>query len=131
MKKTKSLDALGPLQRTVLETVWECEEASAHQVRERLNQTRQLAYTTVLSAMQKLEKAGWLTHRAEGRMYIYSATQTRDQAGARSVKGFLKRVFAGDAVAAFQHLIREGDLTEEDLQEMRKMIEDRKAEVQS
>ena len=33
MNKTKSLDALGPLQRTVLETVWECEEASAHQVK--------------------------------------------------------------------------------------------------
>ena len=131
MKKPKSLDALGPLQRTVLETVWECEEASAHQVRERLNETRQLAYTTVLSAMQKLEKAGWLKHRAQGRMYIYSATQTRDQAGARSLRGFLKRVFAGDTRAAFQHLIREGDLTEEDLQEMRKMIEDKMAEVQS
>jgi BlaI family penicillinase repressor len=131
MKKPKSLDTLGPLQRTVLETVWECEEASAHQVRERLNETRQLAYTTVLSAMQKLEKAGWLTHRAEGRKYIYSATQTRDQARAGSVRGFLKRVFAGDARAVFQHLIREGDLSAEDLQEMRQMIEDKRAEVKS
>ena len=131
MKKQKSLDDLGPLQRSVLETVWECKEATAHQVRDRLNHTRELAYTTILSAMQKLEKAGWLKHRAEGRTYIYTATQTREQAGARSVKGFLRRVFAGDALAVFQHLIRDSDLSENDLQQIREMIEDKKAEVQS
>ena len=131
MKKQKSLDDLGPLQRSVLETVWECKEATAHQVRDRLNHTRELAYTTILSAMQKLEKAGWLKHRAEGRTYIYTATQPREQAGARSVKGFLRRVFAGDALAVFQHLIRDSDLSENDLQQIREMIEDKKAEVQS
>ena len=129
--KRKSLDDLGPLQRTVLQMVWELGEASAHQIRERLNQSRDLAYTTVLSAMQKLEKAQWLTHRTEGRTYIYSATQTREQAGARSVKGFLKRVFEGDALAVFQHLIRESDLSPEELRELKQMIREKERESES
>ncbi|MCF7973520.1 MAG: BlaI/MecI/CopY family transcriptional regulator [Phycisphaerae bacterium] len=129
--KRKSLDDLGPLQRTVLDMVWELGEASAHQVRDRLNQTRELAYTTVLSAMQKLEKAHWLTHRTEGRTYIYYATQTRDQAGAKSVKGFLKRVFEGDALAVFQHLIRESDLSSKELTELKQMIRQKEQENQS
>ena len=129
--KRKSLDDLGPLQRTVLQMVWELGEASAHQIRERLNQSRDLAYTTVLSAMQKLEKAHWLTHRTEGRTYIYSATQTREQAGARSVKGFLKRVFEGDALAVFQHLIRESDLSPEELRELKQMIREKERESES
>jgi len=124
--KRKSLDTLGPLQRTVLEMVWERGEASAHQIREQLNRDKALAYTTVLSAMQKLEKAGWLKHRIEGRTYVYCATQSREQAGAGSVRGFLTRVFGGDAVVAFQHLIRESDLSDDDLRAMKKMIESRR-----
>jgi BlaI family penicillinase repressor len=129
--KRKSMDDLGPLQRTVLDMVWELGEASAHQIRDRLNQTKDLAYTTVLSAMQKLEKAQWLTHRTEGRTYIYSASQTRDQAGAKSVKGFLKRVFEGDALAVFQHLIRESNLSSEEIAELKQMIKAKEQEGQS
>lgn len=123
----KSWDDLGELQRTVLETVWELGEAGVHQVRDRLNRKKKkLAYTTVLSAMQKLEKAGWLAHRAEGRSYVYTATRTRQEAGAGSVRGFLKRVFEGDAVAMFQHLIRESDLSTEELGELRAMIDEKR-----
>jgi BlaI family penicillinase repressor len=119
----KSLDDLGGLQRAVLELVWELGEANVHQVRDRLAPKKQLAYTTVLSAMQKLEKAGWLDHRAEGKTYIYFATTSREQAGAGSVRGLLKRIFAGDAMAMFQHLIRESDLSADELGELKRLIE--------
>ena len=125
----KSLDDLGELQRAVLETIWELGEANVHQVRERLAAKKQLAYTTVLSVMQKLEKAGWLEHRAEGRSYVYVPTQTRDQAGAGSVRRFLNRIFAGDTVAMFQHLIREGDLDADELGELKRLIEQKEKET--
>ena len=127
----KSLDGLGELQRAVLETVWQLGEANVHQVRRRLARDKKLAYTTVLSAMQKLEKANWLDHRAEGKTYIYFATINREQAGAGSVRQFLKRAFEGDAVAMFQHLIRESDLSDEDLRELRRMIEEKRKERKS
>jgi len=123
-----SLDSLGQLQRAAMEAIWELGEGSVHQVREHLN-GRKLAYTTVLTTLQKLEKAGWLKHRSEGKSYIYFATTSRDEAGAGSVRGFLKRVFENDAVAMFQHLISEGDLNEDDLSELRKMIEKRRREM--
>ncbi len=126
--KRKPLDDLGELQRSVLESVWDLGEASVHQVRAQLNRTKQLAYTTVLSAMQKLEKAGWLNHRAEGKSYIYFATQTRQQAGAGSVRRLVKRIFEGDALAMFQHLIQEGNLNSDELGELRRMIEKKEQE---
>jgi BlaI family penicillinase repressor len=124
----KPLDDLGELQRAVLETVWELGEANVHQVRDRLARRKQLAYTTVLSAMQKLEKAGWLKHRAEGKSYVYLPTQTREQAGAGSVRRFLNSIFAGDAVAMFQHLIRESDLNVGELGELKRLIEQKEQE---
>ncbi len=128
----KSWDDLGDLQRTVLETLWELGEASVHEVRDRLNRKkRKLAYTTVLSALQKLEKAGWLAHRAEGKSYVYIPTASREEAGAGSVRGFLKRVFEGDAVAMFQHLIRQSDLSDAELDELRTLIDEKRKERRS
>lgn len=128
MMMRKSLDDMGELQRAVLEAVWELGEANVHQVRGRLAGRKQLAYTTVLSAMQKLEKAGWLKHRAEGKTYVYLPVQTREQAGAGSVRGFLNRVFAGDAVAMLQHLIRESKLSADDLGELKRLIDQKEQE---
>jgi len=128
MMTRKSLDDLGELQRAVLEAVWELGEGNVHRVRERLAGRKHLAYTTVLSAMQKLEKAGWLQHRAEGKSYVYTPTRSREEAGAGSVRQFVRRVFGGDTVAMFQHLIRESDLSDEELGELRAMIEAKRKE---
>ncbi len=119
----KSLDDLGRLQRSVLETLWELGEATVHDVRERLGGKKRPAYTTVLSVLQKLEASGWVTHRSTGRSYTYKARQSRAQAGAGALKQFVRRVFQGDAALAVQHLIRDGNLKDDELQVLREMIE--------
>ena len=122
----KLLDDLGELQRAVIEVVWNLGEASVHQVRKELAKKKKLAYTTVLTAMQKLEKAGWLRHRSEGKVYIYAPTRTREQAGANSVRKFMERIFDGDALLMFQHLMRQSKLSDEELGELRNMIDDKR-----
>ena len=124
----KSLDDLGELQRAVIEVVWELGEASVHDVRDRLSRKKKLAYTTVLTAMQKLEKAGWLRHRTQGKSYVYIPTRTREEAGAKSVHKFVKRVFDGDPVLMFQHLMHESSLGDTELRELRKMIDNKRKE---
>ncbi|MBN1806323.1 MAG: BlaI/MecI/CopY family transcriptional regulator [Sedimentisphaerales bacterium] len=126
----KPLNNLGQLQRAVIEVVWELGEANVHQVRERLCRQKQLAYTTVLTAMQNLEKAGWLRHRKEGKSHIYLPTKTREQAGASSLKRFMKQVFDGDAMLMFQHLIRQSSLSDKDLQELHDIINEAGKEKQ-
>jgi len=56
---------------------------------------------------------------------VSAATKTREQAGAGSVRRFLQRVFAGDAVALFQHLIRESKLSADELAELKQAIEEK------
>jgi predicted transcriptional regulator len=125
----KPIDALGELQQAVMEAVWELEEATVQQVRARLGRRRPLAYTTVLSVMQKLEKAGLLRHRSEGRTYIYRPARTRAAAGMHSLRKFTERVFRSDPVLLFQHLLEDESLTEEDLTELRKLIDQRRKEL--
>ena len=123
-----SLDDLGELQKTVMEIVWQLGEASVNQVKAKLGR-RKLAYTTVLSVMQKLDKAGWLRHREEGRAYIYQPTVSREEAGRSSLRQFINRVCGGDPIAMFQHLLDDQELSAEDLAELRKMIDKRRKEL--
>ena len=126
----KSLESLGQLQRMVIEVVWELGEGTVHQVRDRLSRRKKPAYTTVLTAMQKLERAGWLRHRSQGKSYIYMPTRTRQEADASSLKRFVKKAFDGDAMLIFQHLIRQSNLTDEELRQLRKMIDEARKDSQ-
>ena len=125
---SKSLDNLGELQRVVIEVVWKLGEASVHQVRDQLARRKKLAYTTVLTTLQKLEKAGWLRHRNEGKVYIYLPTRSRQEAGAKSVQKFVERMFEGDTLLMFQHLVNDSTLTDKELAELRKMIDKKRKE---
>jgi predicted transcriptional regulator len=121
-----SIDRLGALQKAVMEAVWDLGEATVQQVRDRLQREPLPAYTTVLSVMQKLEKAGWLTHRAETRSYIYSPIRSRQEAGVTSLRTFIERVFRGDPLLLFQHLLEDEDLSDEDLKVLKAMIDRRR-----
>jgi BlaI family penicillinase repressor len=124
----KSLDHFGQLQRAVIEAVWELGEASVRQVWERLRLRKELAYTTVLTAMQRLERAGWLKHRVEGRKNVYLPTRSRAQAGAKSVRRFVHRMFNGNALMMFQQLVEQGELSDEELGELQKLINKKRKE---
>jgi len=124
----KSLDDLGALQKAIMETVWELGEATVQQVLARIGRDRALAYTTVLSAMQKLEKRGWLRHREEGRAYIYLPTRSREEESKSSLRKFIATVFGGDPLVLFQHLLDDEELSTKDLAALKKMIEKRRKE---
>jgi BlaI family penicillinase repressor len=125
----KSLDHFGQLQRAVIEVVWEIGEATVRQVWKRLCRRKELAYTTVLTAMQRLEKDGWLRHRVDGRKHIYLPTKTRAQAGAGSVRKFVQRMFDGNALVLFRQLVEEGELSDGELQELQQMINQKRKEA--
>jgi predicted transcriptional regulator len=125
----KSIDRLGELQKAVMETVWELGEATVQGVLDRLSRKKPLAYTTVLSAMQKLEKAGWLSHREEGRIYVYRPTRSRAEEGTSSLRKFTEHVFGGDPLLLFQHLLDDEHLSAEDLDALKQMIEQRRKEL--
>ena len=124
----KSLDNFGELQRAVIEVVWELGEASVRQVWKRLCRKKELAYTTVLTSMQRLERAGWLKHRVEGKKNVYLPTRTRAQAGAKSVRKFVQGMFNGNALLLFRQLVEQGELSDKELQELQKLINKKRKE---
>jgi predicted transcriptional regulator len=68
-------EILGPLERRVMDQLWNVGPATVGEVLETLNRasTRQLAYTTVLTITSRLYEKGYLTRAREGRHFRYAA----------------------------------------------------------
>jgi predicted transcriptional regulator len=67
--------ALGPLEIAVMEILWERGESNVHDVIEKLD--RPLAYTTVMTTLDRLYKKGLLSRHKSERAFLYSTRQTR------------------------------------------------------
>jgi predicted transcriptional regulator len=85
--------ALGALETEVMEAVWrQGGELAVRDVHARFQ--ARLAYTTVMTTMDRLYKKGLLERRREGRAFLYSARVTRRQlafdAGAGLIRGLLE-----------------------------------------
>ncbi len=122
----KSLDDLGSLQKKIMEILWKLKEATVNQILDEFPPKKKPAYTTILTIVQRLEKMGWLVHRKEGKAYVYQAAQPREMEASRSIRRLIDRIFYGDSRLFIQHLIDEEELTETQLEELRKRIEEKK-----
>ena len=129
----QEINALGAQQRRVLEIVWQQGGATVQEVLNELNATSNappLAYTTVLATMQKLEKSGWLTHEPSpenARTYMYRATRTRPSVIGDSLRKFADTFLGGSKTLLFQHFVDDAGLSEDELEEIRRMMEKKKA----
>ena len=119
---------LGSLQSEVMELLWRHREATVAQLFETIGQRRPITYTTVLSAVQKLEKKGWLKKRAAGRANVYSPAKDRLQVGGRTLRDLLRTTFGGDPRLLLASLLEDARLSDTDLKELRRLIEQRRKE---
>ena len=71
---------LPPLELEVMKSLWEMENATVGQTQTHMRMTRLLAYTTVLTLLDRLTKKGAVRREKRGRSYVYSPVLTRDAA---------------------------------------------------
>jgi predicted transcriptional regulator len=109
----------------IMRVVWDLGEASAREIQAKLPGERH--YNSVLTIIRVLERKGHLTHRSEGKSYIYRARQQAAKSRGHVVGHVIKQVFGGSAASLVLHLVETGDLTENDLREIRQRLAKRKS----
>ena len=107
----------------VMSVLWDLGEASVREVRERLDDD--LAYTSVLSQLQLLERKGHVAHRREGRSYRYRALAEADAAGATAIDRVLGTLYRNSPLRLLAQLVEHEDVAVEDLEAMRRLIDER------
>ncbi|HEY0023711.1 MAG TPA: BlaI/MecI/CopY family transcriptional regulator, partial [Longimicrobium sp.] len=84
-----------------------------------------LAYTSVLSALQTLEEKRFVRHEAEGRAYRYFPTVAPENAGRSAMARIRDAVFQGSAERMFAQFVSDGKLGREELERMRRLLAQR------
>ncbi len=77
LKRRPSVPTLGPLEVSVMDVLWKRSEGNVHDVAQQLG--RPLAYTTVMTTLDRLFKKGLLNRRKSERAFFYSARFTHQE----------------------------------------------------
>ena len=89
---------------------------------ERLLAQRQIAYTTVMTMMQVLERKGHLVKQQDDKAHVYTPAEPQQKVIGTMVRDFVTRVFDGSAQPLLMHLLEDEQITEEDLKRLRKLV---------
>ena len=110
----------------IMKVIWRLETATVRQVYEELLKQRRIAYTSVMTIMNILERKGHLRRRQEDRAYVYVPAKPQKQVIGSMVREFIQRVFNGSAEPLLVHLVEDEQLTEQDVEEIRRIIKSSK-----
>ncbi|MFN9264665.1 MAG: BlaI/MecI/CopY family transcriptional regulator [Acidobacteriota bacterium] len=99
-----SRDIPPPLELECLRVLWALGEGNAARVREALAPERPLAYTTVLTLLDRLAKRGQLARRKQGRSYLYKPLQDRETLRQTAVAELVHTYFDGDTAGLVRWL---------------------------
>jgi BlaI family penicillinase repressor len=84
-----------PLEMMCLNALWEIQEGNVEDVRRVVSLSRPLAYTTVLTLLDRLARRGAVSRRKEGRGFRYQPTVARDKLRRMALRQFLEYHFDG------------------------------------
>lgn len=124
--KKKKLKLMSPTETEILRLVWELNEATVQQIRDRLPSDRNLAYNTIQTLLCRLEQKGYLKHHVRGRAHVYVPSVKPKEVIKTTVGDFIGRLFGGDPKPLVQFLAEDGKIDEEDINRLRELINRRK-----
>ncbi|MET9340838.1 MULTISPECIES: BlaI/MecI/CopY family transcriptional regulator [unclassified Nonomuraea] len=96
--------ALGDLEATIMDKMWSYHRpASVRDVLEDLRREREIAYTTVMTVMDKLHKKGLLRREPVGKAYVYETVTSKEAYTA----GLMRETLAssGNQAATLVHFL--------------------------
>jgi predicted transcriptional regulator len=115
-----------PRELAVMSVLWQRGSATVTDVRHALDDD--LAYTSVLSALQTLEEKGYVRHESEGRAYRYFPTVPAERAGSSALSRIRDAIYQGSVERMFAQMVSDKTLTRDELRRMRELLAKRLGE---
>ncbi len=118
----RDTETLTKLELQIMQVIWRLGPSNVNAVQEGLEQ--QLAYTTVQTMLNILQKKGKLKRKLRGRAYVYSATVTEEKALGHAVRDLVDRMFGGSSEELVMSLIKSRQLDAKKIAELSKRLEE-------
>lgn len=116
---------LTPAQHEIMETIWSSgrKGATVAEIWEVVSQSRQVARTTVLNLVDRLEKRGWLKRKQRKGIYHYTTAVSRKNTATLLAGDFVDDFFGGSATDLVMSLLGSKRLQPEEIDRLRQLLD--------
>ena len=115
-------ETLTKLELQIMQVIWREGASTVSAVQEGLEQ--ELAYTTVQTMLNILERKGKLKRKLRGRAFEYRATVSEDKATGHAVRDLVDRMFGGSSEELVMSLIKSRQIDAKKIAELTKRLEE-------
>jgi BlaI family penicillinase repressor len=114
---------LSELEQLVMDYVWRNPGCTVTACREALSAAdRPLKETTVRTLLQRLAQKGYVTHKVDGRTYLYRASEPRTNVAAQAAKQIIDRFCGGSLEELLVGLVDNDMVSRKELQQLARRI---------
>lgn len=110
----------------VMNIIWEKAPVPAGDVVEVLERKKGWRERTTRTLIDRLVKKGAVRTDRDGKRYIYRPKLTKEECVQKESRSFLTRVFGGEPAAMLMHLLSQTKLSQEEIEELQKILEQKK-----
>jgi len=107
-----------------MQVLWEKGQSTVTEVVAALSTRPKPAYNTVLTLLRIMEKKGFVTHRKDGRAFIFVPLIGRTDASRSALNSLINRFFEGSPRLLMLNLLDHEQLSPEALKQLKERIED-------
>jgi predicted transcriptional regulator len=106
----------------ILQVLWQYGASSVRLVNEKLNEKREVGYTTTLKMMQVMHEKNLLMRDTELRSHIYAAAIREEDTQKQMLRQFVNATFRGDAMRLVMQALGNHEATDKELEQIKALI---------
>ena len=110
----------------ILNLLGQKEMLSIMQMVKALENQKNWSKQTIISFLRRMEKKGTVSYFVQGRTKYYYAVIKREEVIRKETKGLMDRFFGGKMGAMVSYMVRESEISQDDIQELRNLLQELK-----
>lgn len=114
--------ALSELEHQLMEILWKSGPGTAEKIRESLAPRHALKDSTVRTILKRLQDKGYVTHKIDGRAFVYSVVEKPRNVAVRAVRQILDKFCDGSLEQLLVGLVENEVVDRSELQELARKI---------
>ncbi len=117
---------LTDLQQAILDFIWSQGSVTSEQVREALLPKHPLKDSSIRTLLRRLEERGYISHRLDGKVFVYRAKVRAQGVAARAVRQIIERFCSGSVEQFLVGMVDEKVLSMEELRRLTRKVRKQK-----
>jgi predicted transcriptional regulator len=122
VRRKKTIDSLTPLELQIMQVLWSEGPGNVQHVQRALAAETELAYNTVQTMLNILERKGRVQRTLEGRAFVYSAVVSEETVLGQAVRDLVERMFGGSSEQLVMSLIKSRQVDPERIADLSRRI---------